>query len=174
MAKILWIALFPTFIAAGATAPGGQSLGLAWTASADPEAVGCAIYYGTTSGIYIYRIDAGDATSANIYGLAVGVDYYFAVAAYDAAGNESNFSNEITVVLPATIPALQIRSAAAGQFTLTVAGLAGQTFQILATQDFTAWTAIGTVTLGTGGTLEFTDPDAPNYPQRFYRTRPTF
>jgi hypothetical protein len=58
-----------------------------------------------------------------------------------------------------------------GQFTLNVSGTAGHTYAIEATEDLMTWTIIGTVTLDAGGSLDFTDTDAANYPQRFYRIR---
>jgi len=54
---------------------------------------------------------------------------------------------------------------------LTVNGPAGQTNQILATPDLKTWTVIGTVALGSGGALNFTDQNAAAFPQRFYRTQ---
>jgi hypothetical protein len=73
--------------------------------------------------------------------------------------------------VPTATASLQIRRAADGQFILTVSGLAGHTYQILATQDFTAWTVIGTVVVETSGLLEFTDTNAASYSKRFYRTQ---
>jgi len=37
---------------------------------------------------------AGNVTNATILGLAIGTTYYFAATSYDAAGDESTFSNE--------------------------------------------------------------------------------
>jgi hypothetical protein len=71
------------------------------------------------------------------------------------------------------VAAVQLRSGSAGQFILTVAGSAGSTYDIQATQDFQTWTVIGTVTLGAGGLLDFTDTNAANFPLRFYRTHET-
>ena len=88
-------------------------------------------------------------------------------------GQESAYSSEISYLVPAPVSALQIRSAPAGQFILTVSGLTGQTYEVQATQDFKTWTVIGTVTLGAGGSLDFTDTNAASFPQRFYRTQET-
>jgi hypothetical protein len=49
----------------------------------------------------------------------------------------------------------------------------GHTYDIKATEDFTAWTVIGTVTLGASGSLDFTDTNAASFPKRFYRARDT-
>ncbi|MGA3269169.1 MAG: hypothetical protein ABSE16_20425 [Verrucomicrobiota bacterium] len=45
--------------------------------------------------------------------------------------------------------------------------------EIEATQDFMTWTIISTVTVGSGGSLDFTDTNAAGFPQRFYRTQQT-
>jgi hypothetical protein len=58
-----------------------------------------------------------------------------------------------------------------GGFQLTFSGSAGQTYQVLASDDPTvpasAWTAVGSGTFDTNNVI-FTDSDAPNYPSRFY------
>jgi hypothetical protein len=59
--------------------------------------LGYRVYYGTASHTYIQSvgagINAGNATTFTVTGLTTGT-YYFAVTAYDAAGNESGFSVE--------------------------------------------------------------------------------
>lgn len=66
--------------------------------------------------------------------------------------------------------AVQIMPAAGG-FQLTFSGSAGQTYQILASDDPTAptsaWTFVGSGTFDTANVI-FTDSDAPNHPNRFY------
>jgi hypothetical protein len=88
-------------------------------------------------------------------------------------GQESAYSSEISYLVPVNLPSVQIRSGPAGQFILTVSGPAGQTYDVLASQDLSVWTVIGTVTPGAGGSLDFTDTNAANFPQRFYRTEET-
>lgn len=169
---ILFLALifFPV-AAAIAVEPAGQSISLAWEASSGPDIAGYNIYYGGTSGSYTNMVNVGNVTNAAIYGLVAGATYFFAATTYDFFGNESDYSNETSYTVPTTTASVQIRGAADGQFILTVAGLAGHTYQILATQDFTAWTVIGTVVVETGGSLEFTDTNTASYSKRFYRTQ---
>lgn len=157
--------------AASPAVAAGQSVALTWDPTPDMSVAGYNIYYGISSGVYDNIFNVGNVTSATISSLVAGVTYYFAATAYYADGTESAFSNEISRTMPAAIPALQIRRASAGQFLLTVNGPAGHTYQILATTDLVAWTLIGTVTVGTGGSLEFTDTNAASYPVRFYRTQ---
>jgi hypothetical protein len=67
---------------------------LAWDPSPSSQATGYLLYYGTASGQYSVSVDTGQATSAVLSGLQAGQTYYFAVLAYDAAGDHSLFSNE--------------------------------------------------------------------------------
>jgi PKD repeat protein len=71
------------------------SVNLAWDAVDSPAVTGYTVHYGTASQSYPFQADAGPGTTATIGGLAEGVTYYFAVTAYDAAGNRSGYSNEV-------------------------------------------------------------------------------
>lgn len=158
----------------GATVPAGQSVTLVWNANTDPNVTGCNVYYGVSSGNYTNMINAGNVTNTTVSGLVAGVTYYFAATTYDSAGDQSGYSTEVAyTVTTATSPQVQIRSAPAGQFILTVSGPAGKTYNILATQDLMAWTVIGTATLGASGSLDFIDTNAASFSKRFYRTQQT-
>ena len=155
----------------GATAPAGQSVTLVWNVNTDPNVTGCNVYYGVSSGNYTSVVNAGNVTNTTVSGLVAGVTYYFAATTYDAAGDQSGYSTEIAYTATTAATAqVQIRSAPAGQFILTVSGPVGKTYNILATQDLIAWTVIGTATLGVSGSLDFTDTNEASFPQRFYRT----
>ncbi len=67
---------------------------LAWNAKQSPDIAGYRIYYGTSSGIYTSRIDAGKVSNVRISDLNKGQTYYFAATTYDHNGNESNFFQE--------------------------------------------------------------------------------
>jgi hypothetical protein len=69
---------------------------LAWDPNDEPDLAGYIIYYGSQSGYYDYDVDVGNSNSVTISGLAEDVMYYFVVTAYDVAGNESDFSVELT------------------------------------------------------------------------------
>jgi len=72
-----------------------QSASLAWNASVPATGIaGYYIHYGTTSGNYTNRIDAGLASTSVVNNLLVGVTYYFVTTAYTALGMESGYSNE--------------------------------------------------------------------------------
>jgi hypothetical protein len=157
--------------ARGASLPGSDSATLVWDSSPSAGVAGYRVYMGATSRNYTSSIVAGNATTNTFSGLVSGTAYFFAVKAYDASGLESTFSNEISF-LPggATI---QIQVTANGQAVLTLNGTTGHLYDIQATPDFTTWSVIGNVTMGAGGSLNFTDTNAPSFPKRFYRAHAT-
>ena len=53
------------------------------------------VYYSTTSGEYFFRKNIGKTNFTKIENLQNGQKYFFAVAAYDSAGRESDFSDEV-------------------------------------------------------------------------------
>jgi hypothetical protein len=69
---------------------------LTWNSSSDPEVVGYRLYYGNASRDYFPAMDVDSQTSWTITDLIEGTPYYFAVTAYDQAGNESDFSEEVS------------------------------------------------------------------------------
>jgi hypothetical protein len=147
-----------------------SSVTLAWNRSSTTDVTGYRVYYGVASRSYSNSILAGNVTTNTVPGLVNGVTYFFAVTAYNASG-ESAFSNEFSHAPIA--PTAQASVTTTRRGTLTVRGLAGQRHSIFATQDFTNWTVIGTVTLGASGSLTFTDPNATSFSRRFYRTQLT-
>jgi Fibronectin type III domain len=152
-------------------AQAATSITLAWAPSLSTNTAGYDVYYGLTNSAYNQMVNVGNVTNATISGLTGGMIYYFAAKAYNSPGELSVFSNQASYALPATLTGLQIRAAPAGEFILTVTGPAGQTNEILATQNFKVWTVIGTMTVGAGGTFVFIDTNAANYPMRFYCTQ---
>ena len=168
-----WLGILLPALFRGSLAHGGQSVGLAWDASPDPNVVGYKVYVGVESGNYTNVTSIGNVPSAVISNLVEGATYYFAVTAMDAFGQESYFSNEASYTVPALAVTLQISATAGGAFRLTATGRAGRLYAIQATTNFVGWTTIGTQTAGLDGSFAFTDGDAPNRPARFYRTLET-
>jgi hypothetical protein len=159
-----------TLAVLGITVQAGQGVTLAWNPSTDPTVVGYNIYYGGASGSYTNMINAGNATTATISGLIPGTTYYLAATTYNSSSIESPFSSEVSYTVP-ILPGVQFRVTPTRQFILTVTGPVGHTYDIQATQDFKTWTVIGTVTVGAGGSLDFTDTNAASFSKRFYRAR---
>jgi fibronectin type 3 domain-containing protein len=73
-------------------------LDLAWDPNEELDLGGYRVYYGTTSGDYINFVDIGTATSYRLDNLLDDVTYYIALTAYDTAGNESDFSGEVSAI----------------------------------------------------------------------------
>lgn len=158
-------------LAAPGTRAHAASVPLAWDPSTNASVGGYKIYYGIASRDYTASVDVGNVTNAVITGLSVNTTYYFAATTYDTFGVESGFSSEVTYQVPTNARVALVKIG--GQLVLTVTGPAGQTNQIQATQDFKVWTVVGTVVVGAGGSLNFTDTNAAIYSKRFYRTQAT-
>ncbi len=78
----------------------GDTAYLLWAKVEDPRVRGYNIYYGTVSGRYIQRrtVDAS-SMGVTIRGLPPGKRYYFALTAFSAVEQESEFSYEVAVVV---------------------------------------------------------------------------
>src|SRR5215831_7749929 len=101
-------------LAFAATPAQAQQVQLAWDAplQADgtsvPNLAGYKLYYGSQSGQYQTIIPVGLTTTYTVTNVSAGQTSYFAVKAYDSAGTESAFSNEVSVT-PGTISQQQMR-----------------------------------------------------------------
>ncbi|HMK56661.1 MAG TPA: hypothetical protein VK448_08505 [Dissulfurispiraceae bacterium] len=87
------------------------SVALTWTApttntdgSPLTDLAGYKIYYGTAPGNYSASLNVGNTTSASLTLPQCGVTNYFAATAYDIAGIESTYSNEVAKSDPCTAP----------------------------------------------------------------------
>lgn len=79
-------------------APTTSSVTLTWAQNTDSDLAGYKIYRSTTSGVYgaaLATILAGTVTYVAT-GLSANTSYFFLITAYDSAGNESSFSNEVS------------------------------------------------------------------------------
>ncbi|HSY19656.1 MAG TPA: immunoglobulin domain-containing protein [Candidatus Acidoferrales bacterium] len=77
-----------------------QNVAISWNPSGDTTVAGYKIYYGGASGNYTSVVDAGNATSLTISGLADGSTNYFSATTYDTSADESPFSDEVVFVAP--------------------------------------------------------------------------
>jgi hypothetical protein len=73
---------------------------ISWDNNTEADLDGYVVYYGTSSQLYQESIDVGLTTSVDIIDLNEGATYFFAVTAYDTAGNESDFSSEAYTFIP--------------------------------------------------------------------------
>jgi len=69
-----------------------------WDPNNESDLAGYTIYYGTSSRQYSNDIDVGSMTSHQVQNLTDGIEYFFAVTAYDTAGNESAYSDEVSAI----------------------------------------------------------------------------
>ncbi len=75
-----------------------QAATLIWNANGESDLAGYKIYRATASGAYGAPIATivGNQTSHVVSGLQPGTTYFFVITAYDNAGNESGWSNEVS------------------------------------------------------------------------------
>ena len=79
--------------------PSPGSVTLTWTANREPDIAGYKVYVGTASGTYSFPGSAlviGKVTSYTVSNLPMGQTYFFAISAYNSAGNESLLSAEVS------------------------------------------------------------------------------
>lgn len=79
--------------------PSTGNVTLTWTANGEPDLAGYKVYIGTASGTYSFPGSAfvlGKVTSYTVSNLPMGQTYFFAISAYDSAGNESLLSSEVS------------------------------------------------------------------------------
>lgn len=79
------------------TGPGYADL--KWDLSNEPELVGYNVYYGKTSGMYTRRRTVGRVGYTRIDGLNNNEVYYFAITAYDSMSRESDYSDEVAIII---------------------------------------------------------------------------
>jgi hypothetical protein len=144
-----------------------QTVTLAWNPSDDPNVVCYRVHYGTESQNYTSVVTADTNYTVTITGLVEGTTYYFAATSVDSAGNESDYSDEISYTVPVTTATLAAPTTSSdGQFSFNVTGVDGDQYVVEASTNLVDWDSIETNTTP----FEFVDPDAASFNQRFYRT----
>jgi len=170
--------LLATATFTGETASGWQQVNFAKPVSITANTIYVASYHANT-GHYSFTENyflTNGVDNPPLHALANGVSGGNGVSAY---GSTSVFPNQtwnarnywVDAVWQAGLPGVQLLVTPTRQFVLTVNGPVGQTYKIQATQDLKTWTVIGTVTVGAGGSVNFTDPNAASFSRRFYRTQ---
>jgi len=160
------------WVTASTAALADQSVTLGWIASPSPQAAGYAVYYGTSSGSYDSRMDAGTNTIASVTNLSAGLAYYFVVVSVDADGVESIPSNEVSFTTPApgAPPAFTAISLVSGRLVMAWNAVPGQAYQIQFKKSLEErdWIPLGGVVRVAHALATFTDnPIADS--QRYYR-----
>jgi fibronectin type 3 domain-containing protein len=70
----------------------GRTRGSCRSPNTEPDLAGYKLYYGNASWDYAQVIDVGNTTMYTVTNLTAGDTYYFAVAAHDTSGYESEHS----------------------------------------------------------------------------------
>ncbi len=158
----LWLSLCPI-------ARADQSVSLAWDPSPDTNVVGYILYYGNATGVYSSRVDVGTNTAFTISGLKEGQTNFFVVTAYDAAGLESDPSNELAFVVPGLV--CLSRGARPGDPVLVKFPVApGHRYLLQISKDLRSWFTIWQTNALSNGWVSFSDPAVAYRPKCFYRT----
>ena len=129
--------------------PVNSGVTLAWNPSVTPGVAGYRLYYGTASHNYTRSLIAGNATTLSVSRFQPGITYYFAVTAYNASGDESDFSNEAAYTFPiAPSAAGRLISAnySGNQIRFTVGGLSRARYRyiVVASTNLVEWFAVRT------------------------------
>lgn len=77
-----------------------QSVIISWDENSENDLAGYRIYVGERSGQYKQEVYGGNVTSYRLTGLKGDTEYFFVVTALDYSGNESEYSDEVTIVTP--------------------------------------------------------------------------
>lgn len=82
--------------------PDTARMKVSWNPNSELDLSGYKVYWGLTSRKYPNSLDAGNVLTKTIDGLKFNERYYVAVTAYDTADNESDFSQEVSIILEST------------------------------------------------------------------------
>ena len=170
-ACLIWLNVCSAALA-GQIAPSGlQQVTLGWSASSDPMVTGYYLYYGTASGVYTNKTDAGTNTVFTVSGLVPGATYYFSATSYNAAGIKSGFVPEVSYVVPGVSGILTLAQDPASA-TMRVRFPVAPTYayRLQASSDLKSWSTIWlTPTQTTNGWLEYDESCSKTIPAKFYR-----
>jgi hypothetical protein len=165
---LLLIGAFWVTASTGALAD--QSVTLGWIPSPSSDAAGYAVYYGTNSGSFDSRIDAGTNKVATVTNLSAELTYYFAVATYDMHGREGVPSNEVIYCGRGATAAPGSIVVKDGQLLISWDSIPGKTYQVQFTTNSNQcyWQALGNAITADSSSVTVIEPVGPE-DQRFYR-----
>jgi predicted RNA-binding protein with TRAM domain len=148
-------------------AKAASGVSLQWNPNADPSVVGYKLYYGGASRSYTNVINLGNVTNAAVSGLTEGKTYFFAVTAYDEAGDESYYSDETIYVVPGFLvmtPGASPGAPVRIQFPVAP----NHWYELQASTDLRSWTTIWQVAGIANNWVEY-DASPINGGQQFFR-----
>jgi hypothetical protein len=167
-----WLGFFLfalAYLAAAGPLRAAQSVTLAWDAVVDLDLAGYKLYYGTNSRSYDQTIDVKNFTTNTVDTLQSGTTYFFAVVAYNTAGLESDYSNEVSYT-PTSAPTILSVSHVESSVVVRWASTSGQTYRVLYKNSLAdaQWTdASGPIT-AVGPESSWADDQVKDAAQRFY------
>lgn len=97
--------LVPLFLLLSLALCSAATVTLAWDPNPEPDIAGYRIYWKTNMATYATNrfVAVTNGTSGSVSNLLLGGTYRFVATAYNTAGLESDYSNEVGVTLP-TVP----------------------------------------------------------------------
>jgi len=163
-----WVTVLLAVVLLCNNAQGDQSVSLAWNPSSNSAVAGYFLYYGPEAGVYTNRIDIGNNTATSVSGLQEGQTYHFAVSAYNSIGIESALSSDVPYITPGALTLLGATNFNSMSMKFPVSP--GHWYEVQASVDMQTWTTIGQTAVATSNVwTQFTDPQAGEFPTRFYR-----
>ncbi len=104
MKNLITFGLLFTLLVGFSTRAQSASVGLAWDANTETDLAGYKVYYGTASRNYTNVVTLGLVTTYTVTNVAYDITTFFAVTAYNTANLESEFSNEVSALIPSPQP----------------------------------------------------------------------
>ncbi|MEO5715680.1 MAG: Ig-like domain-containing protein [Luteolibacter sp.] len=102
--RLAILAAVVTSLFAHAVSLAAPAVSLQWDPNPETDIASYELSYGTAAGNYTTVVNVGQATTASVTGLTGGQTYFFAVAAYNADGQKSPASAEISYQVAAAAP----------------------------------------------------------------------
>ena len=170
----------------GARVPGqANTLTIVWSPSPSPEVIGYALYWGLSADSCTNRIALRSVTNVTLVGFRRRLTYHFAVAGYDAGGEESPWSNRIQysrtprlMPVPPSPPKtstnlLQLQhvnvTGTNAVLRLSFTGQAGGNYRLQTTEDFQSWVDLYATNCVKQQLIVYDLPYSPTLPRRFFR-----
>jgi hypothetical protein len=151
----------PPLIAAPEPIQKRGTLRLQFSPVTNAAAAGYRAHFGLISSNYTHTADLGRVTNATVTGLDEGRSYYFAVAAYSTAGEESPLSNEASGTTSVFVSIRQDR------WSVSSSGLIGVTNKMQQSTNLSDWWTV-LEWIGTGATTNYLHT---NVVQSWFRVR---
>ena len=96
--------LIAALVVIGSRVCPSQTVTVAWDPNTEPDLAGYYLWLGVASGVYTQMLDVQNQTTMTLSDLEQGTEYFFAVSAYNTAGQTSLLSSEISYTAPPPSP----------------------------------------------------------------------